>query len=67
VDVYTYLSSRRLLTPPTHAEKMLACVDRMQLACRLLARFARMGFFLFFLSVIYHMTSLQDQYLMALY
>jgi len=29
VDVYTYLSSRRLLTAPTPVEKMCACVDRM--------------------------------------
>jgi len=55
VDVYTYLSSRRLLIPPTHAEKMFTCVDRMRFAFRLLGSFARMGLFLFFLSVIYHM------------
>jgi len=48
VDVYTYLSSRRLLIPPPLSKKC----DLLQLAWQLLGSlrrsFTRMGFFLFF-------------------
>jgi len=63
VDVYTYLSSRRLLTPPTHAEKMFTCMDRMAFAWQIAAQLARMGFFLFFVGVIHLATSLHDIHL----
>jgi len=65
VDVYTYLSSSRLLTAPAPVEKMRACMDLMRFAWRLLESCSRMGLFLFFLSVIHLATSLCDQYSIA--
>jgi len=48
VDVYTYLSSRRLLIPSTPAEKMRTCMDCMGIACQFAGQLTRRGLFLFF-------------------
>jgi len=60
VDVYTYLSSRRLLTAPTPVEKKLACVDRMAVCLSVCGAASRVGFFLFFAGGIHLATSLCD-------